>query len=195
MIQFLSNFFSKIKRGFFSSFLITALSLVGADSARAETTKAEVIHLELKDGTVVIRPLPEVAPRHVERILTLVKEGFYDGIVFHRVIEGFMAQTGDPTGTGAGGSGVNLQAEFSDKPHKRGIVSMARASSPHSADSQFFIMLADAPYLDGQYTVWGEVIEGMEHVDRIKKGETHNNGAVNDPDKIIKMTVQGGADN
>jgi peptidylprolyl isomerase len=145
--------------------------------------------LQLKDGRVVIRLKPELAPNHVARIKELVSEGFYDGIVFHRVIPGFMAQTGDPTGTGIGGSKKpNLKAEFSRTAHKRGTCSMARSSSPDSANSQFFICFDDASWLDGKYSVWGEVIEGMEHVDAIKKG-ADGDGAVINPDKIISMTL------
>lgn len=148
------------------------------------------VQLELKTGTVVIELLPEVAPRHVERIRELTREGFYDGLVFHRVIDGFMAQTGDPTGTGTGKSGKpNLRAEFSREQHLRGVCSMARSSDPNSANSQFFICLDDAPWLDGQYSVWGRVISGMEHVDAIKKGSSSRNGEVIDPDSIIKMTL------
>jgi peptidylprolyl isomerase len=132
---------------------------------------------------------PDLAPNHVKRIKELVRKKFYDGIVFHRVIDGFMAQTGDPTGTGMGGSGQNLKAEFSSEPHVRGTVSMARAQDPNSADSQFFIVLADSHFLDGQYTVWGKVTKGMEFVDMIKKGNPNDNGSVSDPDKIITMRV------
>lgn len=148
-----------------------------------------ILYLDLESGRVVIEMLPELAPRHVERIRELVREGFYDGIVFHRVIDNFMAQTGDPTGTGAGGSGVNLPAEFSREPHVRGIVSMARAQHEDSADSQFFIVLADSTFLDNQYTVWGRVIEGMEHVDQIKKGDPSRNGMVRGPDRIVRMQM------
>jgi peptidylprolyl isomerase len=140
--------------------------------------------LELKDGTVEIELLPVAAPNHVARIIELTRQGFYDGIVFHRVIDGFMAQTGDPTGTGMGGSGKNLKAEFNAEPHTRGAVSMARAASPDSADSQFFIVLADSNFLDKQYTVWGRVTKGMEFVDNITKGEPPA-----DPDKIISIKV------
>lgn len=140
--------------------------------------------LEITHGPVVIELKPDVAPNHCARIKELARQGFYDGIVFHRVIEGFMAQTGDPTGTGTGGSGQNLAAEFSDAPHKRGTASMARAQNPDSADSQFFICFADSSFLDGQYTVWGEVISGMENVDQIKRGEP-----VQDPDQIVTMRV------
>ena len=148
------------------------------------------LHLELKYGLVVIQLLPDVAPGHVAQIKALTREGFYDGIVFHRVIEGFMAQTGDPTGTGMGGSErPNLKAEFNATPHVRGTVSMARSSNPDSANSQFFICFDDANYLDGQYTVWGQVVEGMEHVDAIKKGNKLSNGAVSEPDRIISLKV------
>jgi len=144
-----------------------------------------VLHLDLSNGgRVSIRMMPQWAPTHVDRIKTLVRRGFYDGIVFHRVIDGFMAQTGDPTGTGTGGSGQNLAAEFNDTPHVRGVCSMARAQAPNSADSQFFICFDDATFLDGQYTAWGRVISGMEHVDKIKRGEP-----VPDPDQIVSMRV------
>ena len=148
-----------------------------------------MLYLNLKDGRVTIEMRPDLAPEHVARIKELVRSGFYDGIVFHRVIDGFMAQTGDPTGTGRGGSGVRLKAEFSSEPHVRGTVSMARAADPDSADSQFFICFADAPFLDRQYTVWGHVIEGMEFVDQIKKGDPNANGAVTNPDRIVSMSV------
>ena len=140
--------------------------------------------MDLDHGRVVIALRPDLAPKHVARIKELSRDGFYDGIVFHRVIEGFMAQGGDPTGTGTGGSGQNIDAEFSDEPHVRGTASMARAANPNSADSQFFICFEDAPFLNGQYTVWGQVTEGMEHVDKIKRGEP-----VMDPDKIVQMRV------
>ena len=146
------------------------------------------LYLDVKYGRVVIEMLPDLAPNHVARIKELVREGFYDGIVFHRVIDGFMAQTGDPTGTGSGGSGKNLDAEFSSEIHVRGVVSMARAQSPNSADSQFFIVFDDAPWLDNQYTMWGRVTEGMEHIDAIKKGEGQG-GSVSDPDVIVKIQV------
>ena len=146
--------------------------------------------MEIEGGRVVIEMLPGVAPKHVARIKELTRQGFYDGIVFHRVMEVFMAQTGDPTGTGTGGSGQNLEAEFSDEPFLRGTVGMARASSPDSADSQFFITFAPARFLDKQYTVWGRVIEGMEHVDAIKKAPAGSqSGMVDNPDKIIRMRV------
>ncbi|CAA6605494.1 putative peptidyl-prolyl cis-trans isomerase [Rhodospirillaceae bacterium LM-1] len=147
------------------------------------------LHLDLKDGRVVIELRPDLAPKHVARIKELVRAKFYDGIVFHRVIDGFMAQTGDPTGTGMGGSGQNLKAEFSREKHVRGTCSMARAQSPDSADSQFFICFDDARFLDGKYTVWGQVVSGMEFVDKIKKGDDDDNGAVNDPDSIVAMSL------
>jgi cyclophilin family peptidyl-prolyl cis-trans isomerase len=147
--------------------------------------------LDLKTGPVTIALRPDLAPGHVERIKTLTREGFYDGVVFHRVIPGFMAQTGDPTGTGMGGSELpDLKAEFSKEPHKRGTVSAARSQNPNSANSQFFICFDAAPWLDRQYSVWGEVIEGMEHVDAIKKGGEHSNGAIEgEPDKILKARI------
>ena len=140
--------------------------------------------LETTKGEVMIGMRPDLAPGHVARIKELAREGFYDGVPFHRVIEGFMAQTGDPTGTGMGGSGKKLKDEFNKEPHVRGTVSMARAQDPNSGDSQFFICFDDATFLDGQYTAWGNVIEGMENVDKIKRGEP-----VADPDKIVSMKV------
>ena len=141
--------------------------------------------LETTQGNVVIELRPDLAPKHVERIKQLVGEGFYDGIVFHRVIDGFMAQTGCPHGTGTGGSDYpNLPAEFNAEPHVRGTLSMARAQSPNSANSQFFICFDDATFLDGQYTVWGEVTSGMEHVDALPKGEPPKT-----PGKIVKATI------
>jgi peptidyl-prolyl cis-trans isomerase B (cyclophilin B) len=156
---------------------------------------ADTLILELKDGLVKIRLRDDLAPGHVERIKTLAGQGFYDGVVFHRVIPGFMAQTGDPTGTGGGGSDLpNLKAEFSEERHKRGTVSAARTANPNSANSQFFICFDDAPWLDRQYSVWGEVTEGMDVVDKIKKGGEHNNGAITgDPDRIIKARIEEGA--
>jgi peptidylprolyl isomerase len=140
--------------------------------------------LDTTKGRVVIAMRPDLAPGHVARIKELVREGFYDGVVFHRVIDGFMAQTGCPHGTGAGGSGKKLKAEFNAEPHVRGTVSMARAQDPNSGDSQFFICFDDATFLDRQYTAWGNVIEGMDNVDKIKRGEP-----VRDPDKIVKATM------
>jgi peptidylprolyl isomerase len=152
-------------------------------------TVADTLYLDLKDGRVVIELRPDLAPKHVARIKELASKGFYDGLAFHRVIPGFMAQTGDPRGDGTGGSGQKLTAEFSDEPHVRGTLSMARSRSPDSADSQFFIVFEPAPHLDGQYTVWGKVTSGMEFVDKIKKGAAHDNGAVQNPDKIVKMQL------
>jgi peptidylprolyl isomerase len=146
--------------------------------------KENTLYMDLDYGRVVIEMMPEVAPNHVARIKELTRKGFYDGIKFHRVIPGFMAQTGDPTGTGMGGSGQKLNAEFNDVSHQRGVVSMARAMDPNSADSQFFICFDDASFLDKQYTVWGRVTSGMEYVDMIKKGEPPMN-----PDIIVKMQV------
>ena len=153
---------------------------------------ADYLILDLKTGAVKIRLRPDLAPGHVERIKTLAGQGFYDGVVFHRVIPGFMAQTGDPTGTGTGGSELpNLAAEFTEEPHHRGTCSMARSANPNSANSQFFICFDTAPWLDRQYTVWGEVVDGMDHVDAIKKGGEHNNGAISgEPDKILKMRLE-----
>ncbi len=146
---------------------------------------AETLTLTLDTGDVTIRLRPDLAPQHVERITELASDGFYDGVVFHRVIDGFMAQGGDPTGTGTSGSDKpDIPAEFSKEPHKRGVCSMARTMDPNSANSQFFICLDDARFLDGQYTVWGEVTDGMEHVDKLPKGEPPRN-----PGKIVKATV------
>ncbi len=144
--------------------------------------------LKLKNGEVVIEMYPDAAPNHVERIKELVRAGFYNGLKFHRVIDGFMAQTGCPYGNGTGGTGHKLKAEFNKNPHKRGTVSMARSMNPDSGDSQFFICFADCPWLDGQYTVWGEVTSGMEYVDMIKRG-TGSNGVVSDPDEIVSLDV------
>jgi peptidylprolyl isomerase len=148
------------------------------------------VNFDLKDGRVVVQLFPDVAPQHVERIKTLVRQGFYDGTVFHRVIEGFMAQGGDPTGTGTGGSELpDLPAEFTkQKKFVRGTCGMARTANPNSANSQFFIMFAPAPHLDGQYTIWGQVVQGMDLVDKLKRG-AGGNGQVSAPDKIEKAQV------
>ena len=151
------------------------------------------IYLELKDGRVTIEMRPDLAPNHVARIKELVRQEFYDGVVFHRVIEDFMAQTGDPTGTGSGGSGQKLDAEFTNEKHLRGTVSMARAGDPNSADSQFFIVFKTAPWLDGQYSIWGQVTDGMDAVDKIKMGAP-GSGTVNEPDKIVSMQVAADAE-
>jgi len=147
------------------------------------------LYLELKDGRVTIALRPDLAPNHVARIKELARAHFYDGLKFHRVIDGFMAQTGCPRGNGTGGSGQKLKAEFNEEPHMRGTCSMARAQDPNSGDSQFFICFDDARFLDRQYTVWGQVTEGMEHVDAIKRGSQARNGEVSDPDKIVTLRV------
>src|SRR6201999_4252730 len=149
----------------------------------------DTLILETTQGKVTIAMRPDLAPGHVARIKELVNDGFYDGVVFHRVIDGFMAQTGDPTGTGMGGSGKKLDAEFNREPHVRGTCSMARAQNPNSADSQFFICFEDAAFLNNQYTVWGKVTEGMENIDKIKRGEP-----VQNPDKIVKAHMAAAAD-
>jgi peptidylprolyl isomerase len=159
-------------------------------AADAENT----LYMDVPFGRVVIAMRPDLAPGHVAQIKSLARRGFYDGVPFHRVIEGFMAQTGDPTGTGTGGSGHKLKAEFSKEKHVRGTLSMARTADPDSADSQFFIMFAPSPSLDNQYTIWGEVVSGMEFIDKIKKGDPARNGSVVNPDKIIKMQVAADAD-
>jgi peptidylprolyl isomerase len=163
-----------------------------SDNADAQTKSdpENTLYLDLKSGRVVIQMFPDLAPKHVERIKTLAREGFYDSTPFHRVIEGFMAQGGDPTGTGTGGSKLpDLPAEFTTKRHfLRGTCGMARTSDPNSANSQFFIMFAPAPHLDGQYTIWGQVTQGMELIDRLKRG-SGSGGTVQDPDRIIHMQV------
>lgn len=175
-------------------FLLVVLALAAAllplsASAAPKVDRENTIYLDLPSGRIVIQLLPNIAPRHVARIKELTRKGFYNGLSFHRVIPGFMAQTGDPQGDGSGGSGQMLKAEFSREPHIRGTVSMARASDPNSGDSQFFICFAPAPFLDGQYTVWGRVVSGMEYVDRIKPGSEYNNGSVSNPTKIVRMKV------
>jgi peptidylprolyl isomerase len=179
----------------FSRRAVLVLPLIAAaGAALAEDDAPNTLILTTKHGKVVIRLRPDLAPKHVAQIKTLVKRKFYDGVVFHRVIPGFMAQTGDPTGTGSGGSDLpDLKAEFSSEPFKRGTVGMARASDPDSANSQFFICLADASFLNGQYTVFGEVVSGMDAVDKIKAGTQENNGAVDNPDKIVTLRLAGEA--
>ena len=169
--------------------LCAALAALIAGTVNAAPDPENTIYLDLKDGRVVIELRPDLAPRHVARIKELARKGFYDGIVFHRVIDGFMAQGGDPTGTGTGGSGVRLPAEFSNEPFVRGTVGMARSQDPNSADSQFFICFVPASSLNGKYTVVGRVVEGMEHVDHIKKGDPNANGVMSQPDKIMRMSV------
>ncbi len=168
-------------------------AILGLGQAVAESP--DHLRIELRTGNVLIRLRPDLAPNHVARIVELASAGFYDGVVFHRVIDGFMAQTGDPTGTGRGGSGKRLASEFTSEPFRRGTVGMARAQHPDSADSQFFICFADAPFLNGQYTVFGEVVEGMVHIDTIKRGVASNNGMVLDPDAMIHVRpVSSGAE-
>ncbi len=175
--------------------IVSGLALVplAGSGALAQTAPADpqnTVFLETKDGRIVIRLRPDLAPRHVAQIKTLTQRGFYDGIVFHRVIDGFMAQTGDPTGTGMGKSDLpNIPAEFSKEAFRRGTVGMARSQSPDSANSQFFICFGDASFLNGNYTVFGEVVSGMDVVDKIKKGSKSDNGAVQNPDKIVKMRL------
>jgi len=171
--------------------LIAALTFGGkAMAADLENT----IYLDVPAGRVVIEMRCDLAPATCAQIKALVRRGFYDGLTFHRVIDGFMAQTGDPKGDGTGGSGHTVKAEFSSEPFVRGVVGMARASDPNSGDSQFFIMFAPNHSLDGKYTVWGVVTSGMENVDKIKKGDSARNGAVSNPDKIVKMQVAADAD-
>lgn len=172
------------------SFLAATLFCLSILPARAasDLNPENTLYLDLQYGRVVIELYPRTAPRHVARIKELVRQKFYDGIKFHRVIEGFMAQTGDPTGTGKGGSGKKIRAEFSNIPHDRGIVSMARSSSPNSADSQFFIMFRENSSLDGKYTVFGKVASGMEFVDQIKRGYG-SSGTVRNPDTILSLRV------
>jgi len=171
---------------------VAAGALLIVSGAQAQTASPEnLLYLDLKDGRVEIVLRPDKAPQHVERIKRLVREGFYDGLKFHRVIDGFMAQTGDPLGNGTGQSDYpDLPAEFNSLKHLRGTVSMARAQNPDSANSQFFIMFGPAPSLDGQYTAWGQVIRGMEFVDNIKRGSNARNGSVDNPDRIVRMRVQ-----
>ncbi len=177
--------------------LAFALALLGAlataaPSVWAQSFKAgpeDTLLLDLPKGQVVIRLRPDLAPKHVERIKTLARQGFYDGLTFHRVITDFMAQTGDPTGTGTGGSKLpDLPAEFSDAPFQRGTLGAARTNDPNSANSQFFICFEAAPWLNGQYTVFGQVVQGMEFVDQIKKG-VPGSGTVQNPDRIVRLRV------
>ncbi len=174
--------------------LITALLLFFPGGPVTAADLENTLYLDVPAGRVVVELRPDLAPATVARFKELVKRGFYDGLKFHRVIAGFMAQTGDPLGTGAGGSGQKLKAEFSEEPFERGTVGMARAQSPDSGDSQFFICFAPAPFLDGKYTIFGQVSKGMEFVDAIKKGDQARNGTVRDPDHIIKMQVAADAE-
>lgn len=179
--------------GYFRSFAAVVALAFAASFAHAAPTADELedtLYLYLKSGRVVIKMFPDVAPKHVARIKKLVRQKFYDGLTFHRVIDGFMAQTGDPKGDGTGGSKLpDVQAEFSDRPFKRGTVGAARSSSPDSANSQFFITFANSPWLNGKYTVWGEVTAGMEFVDKIKRGHPRSGAITGTPDKIVKMRV------
>ncbi|WP_424362311.1 peptidylprolyl isomerase [Methylocystis parvus] len=182
----------KITRRLLLAAAAFSAALGTASIARAED---DLLFIDTKDGRITIKLRPDIAPKHVERIKRLAKEHFYDGITFHRVIDGFMAQGGDPDGTGMGSSRYpDLKAEFSDLPFKRGTVAMARQpGDKDSANSQFFICFADAPQLNGKYTIWGEVVSGMDVVDKIKKGDKANNGAVDSPDKMLKVRAAGDA--
>jgi len=183
-----------------SKYLINCIIFVSLMFSNNVNSKENIMILKLKDGDVKIQLLPEVAPNHVERIKTLANDGLYDNVVFHRVIDGFMAQTGDVKfgnsssknfdlrRAGMGGSDLpDLKAEFNDVPHDKGTLSMARSGDPNSANSQFFICFEAAPFLDRNYTVFGRVIEGFEYVEKIKRGDSNNNGSVSDPDKIISF--------
>jgi peptidylprolyl isomerase len=174
--------------------LFVAISFMFA-GATAAMDKENTLYIDLKDGRVVIEMRPDLAPNHVKQIKKLAREGKYDGVPFHRVIEGFMAQTGDPTGTGSGGMGDPLKAEFSKEPHVRGVVSMARTNDPNSARSQFFIVFKDSNFLDGQYTVWGKVVSGMEFVDKIKRGAPGSGAVAAPADKMVKVQVAADAKN
>jgi peptidylprolyl isomerase len=171
--------------------LVMALSLMAiAPVSAAEPDPQNTVFMDLTSGRVVIKLRPDLAPNHVERVKELAKKGFYDNTPFHRVIEGFMAQGGDPTGTGSGGSDLpDLKAEFTPTHFVRGTIGAARTSDPDTANSQFFIMFAPNTNLDGQYTVWGEVVSGMEFVDQIKKGDANDNGLVGNPDRIVKVQL------
>jgi peptidylprolyl isomerase len=171
--------------------LALSITALAASEAAAQGADAgNTLILTTKNGKVTIKLRPDLAPKHVAQIKTLVGRKFYDGLVFHRVIDGFMAQTGDPKGTGEGGSDLpDIPAEFTQTPFKRGTLGMARTSEPDSANSQFFICIADAPFLDGKYTVFGQVTSGMDVVDKIKKGDEGNNGAVTNPDKIVTLRL------
>jgi peptidylprolyl isomerase len=177
---------------------VTALAaawLLAAPLSAQELDAENMLIMQLDAGEVAIALRPDLAPAHVERLKKLTRQGFYDGVAFHRVIPGFMAQTGDPTGTGMGSSDLpDLKAEFSAVQFTRGIVGMARSQSPDSANSQFFIAYADAPWLNGKYTIVGEVVAGMALIDSLKKGAKANNGQVDDPDRIVKMIVAADAD-
>ncbi len=188
--QFWYSVESTDKETYMKKIFCTLSILTGALFATPSLMADECLKMQLKDGDVYINLREDLAPLHVKQITELTQQEFYDGIIFHRVIDGFMAQTGDPTGTGMGGSDLNnIPAEFTTEPFTRGVVAMARSQDPDSANSQFFICFDSAPHLNHQYTVFGKVIKGMEHVDNIKRGDEDNNGKVTDPDSIIKMTV------
>ena len=170
--------------------LVLSVAALGIAAPASAAPDQNTVYLDTKDGRVTIQLRPDLAPKHVQQIKTLTKRGFYNGIVFHRVIDGFMAQTGDPTGTGTGKSDLpNIPAEFSKAPFKRGTVGMASSQDPNSANSQFFICFGDASFLNNQYTVVGEVTSGMDVVDKIKKGSSAQNGTVQSPDKIVRMSL------
>jgi peptidylprolyl isomerase len=180
----------------FRVLLLLAALIMAPINAHAQSADLEnTLYLDIPAGRVVIKLRPDLAPNHVARIKELARRGFYDGLTFHRVIPGFMAQTGDPQGNGSGGSGKNIKAEFSHEHFGRGVVGMARSSSFDSADSQFFITTGDAGFLDGKYTVFGQVLSGMEFVDKLAAGTEANNGAVAHPDKIIRLQVAADAKN
>jgi peptidylprolyl isomerase len=171
-------------------FAVLTASVALASLPALAAPDAHTVYIDTKHGRITIELRPDLAPNHVKQIETLTRQGFYNGVPFHRVIDGFMAQTGDPTGTGTGHSDLpDIKAEFTDTPFKRGTVGMARAEDPDSANSQFFICLADASFLNGKYTVVGEVVHGMDVVDKIKKGSQADNGQVDNPDKMIKMSM------
>ena len=170
--------------------LALSVAALGFAAPASAAPDQNTVYLDTKDGRITIQLRPDLAPKHAQQLKTLTKRGFYNGVVFHRVIDGFMAQTGDPTGTGMGKSDLpNIPAEFSKAPFKRGTVGMARSQDPNSANSQFFICFGDASFLNNQYTVVGEVTSGMDVVDKIKKGASSQNGTVQNPDKIVRMSL------
>ena len=170
--------------------IFSAMTAGSAVAQGASLDKENILYIDTKDGRIAIQLRPDLAPGHVARVKKLAREGFYDGVVFHRVLDGFMAQTGDPQGTGLGGSKYpDLKAEFSNAKFKRGAVGAARTGDPNSANSQFFIVLDEASHLNGQYTLWGEVIRGMDRVDAVKKGDRRRNGVVDNPDRMLKVKV------
>jgi len=175
---------------FLAAFIVASAFSWGAPMAQEPLDKENILYIDVKSGRVAIQLLPDLAPEHVKRVKRLAREDFFNGVVFHRVLEGFMAQTGDPTGTGEGGSKYpDLKGEFTSTPFRAGTVGAARTQDPDSANSQFFICMGDASHLNGSYTVWGQVIRGMEHVYRIKLGDRSRNGLVDDPDRMLKVQV------